>query len=670
MSVLGAAALWLAVAFAVLGILMWARSRARGETPRGRAARLARLSAQAMAFCVLTAVGVLWILLLEEDYGVAYVAEETSRSLPILYRFTALWSGNAGSLLFWLAVLSVYVGLLAREGPDEEAEVLRFHALPFLLGTGLFYLGLVTLVASPFAPAPPHLYDGVGMNALLQNGWMVAHPPLLYTGFVGMAVPFSLAMAAVLTGKTDSTWVRLGQKTATFSWLVLGVGILLGAHWAYIELGWGGYWAWDPVENASLLPWLTATALLHGFLVQERRPVMRLWNVALAAGTYWLTMLGTFLTRSGIVDSVHAFTGTNMGIYFGPFVALGTVATGWFVYERRDVLLAGRLGSDEVRRPKETALLLNNLLFVFTVAGVLFGTFFPLLSGLVSPGHALAFQTQAYNRMVTPLAVGGFILLGATARMDWGWDGAKGLVGRLAFPALVALAVGVAVQVWGGGSLTASSVCASTAFALLALGGRWLEDARRRGQATGRSLAAAAWEVLTHGRRRYGAHLVHVAVLLAAVGIAASSVYGREAVLTLSPGQGAQIGQVQLRYQGLGVRFVGDRQVLAANLVVREAPGQGTAVLHPSQILYPNMSQPVAGVAIQSTWTGDLYAVLQAVEPQGPGGPLATLDVFVNPWVNLLWLGGILFLLGGLTVYWPARASQRAAQAQRPGVAA
>jgi cytochrome c-type biogenesis protein CcmF len=683
MPTLGAGALWAAMAFALAGIVLWALDRRR-HSPR--LAALARLAAAAMAFCVFTAILALWFLLLEGDFHVIYVAEETSRSLPILYRFTALWSGNAGSLLFWLGVLSGYITWCALRRVGQADGELTLNALPFLLGIGVFYLALVTVVASPFATTGLDLYDGNGMNALLQNGWMAIHPPMLYTGFVGMALPFALAMSSLVVRRSDASWIRLSRATTTFSWLALGTGILLGAHWAYIELGWGGYWAWDPVENASFLPWIAATAFLHSLLVQERRGILRLWNMVIVCLTFWLTMLGTFLTRSGIVDSVHAFTGTSMGVYFGPLLGVGVVATAIFVYMRRDVLLARDVPADasrlheataparevgaEERYPKETAFVLNNLLLLAAIAGILFGTLFPLFSAPLV-GHALALGTQAYNRIVTPFAVAALLLMGVATNLSWG-PGALRVAPRRLMPAIVLGVVALVVlRLAGIASMTALSVYAAGVFAAAAVLSDWSRAARARARVRGHGLGQAAAELMARNRRRYGGYMVHLAVVLVAVGIAASSVYGQEAVVTLQPGETATVGAYSLTYRGVSLSFQGNRQVFTADLAVRK-DGRPAGSIGPSQILFPNMSSPLAGVAIRSGPGGDLYTVLQAMQVKnvGKSGPVATFDVFVNPLIDFIWLGGILFLLGGLIVLWPARARRTAAAHERSGVAA
>lgn len=706
---LGAAALWAAVVFAVAGIVFWVLTRRTDGPERAKYAHLTRFSAAAMAFCVFTAVLVLWSLLLGGDFHDIYVAQETSRSLPILYRFTALWSGDAGSLLFWLAVLSGYTAwaALRREKAGGENE-LTLNALPFLLGIAAFYLGMVTLTASPFVTTAQTLYDGEGMNALLQNGWMAIHPPMLYTGFVGMALPFALGMSSLVVGKTDGTWLRLSRQTLTFSWLALGVGILLGAHWAYIELGWGGYWAWDPVESASFLPWLAATAFLHSILVQERRGILRLWNVILVSLTFWLTMLGTFITRSGIVDSVHAFAGTGMGVYFGPFLGLGVIATGLFIYSRRASLVAdavpplpepspeaslgapmagaGRValgatsasggghrsqavdsdGSDELlRRPKESAMLLQNLLILAAITGILIGMLFPLMTAPVI-GHALAFGTQAYNRIITPFVVVGLVLLGVSVNMDWGIAGMARTL-RKVMPALIAGVVVFAITLIGGsGSMTATFMYAACTFAGVATVTEAFSVVRARARNQHESLGTAFRNVVSRNRRRYGGYVAHVALAVIVLGITGSSVYGQEAVITLAPGQSAQVGTYNLHYEGMKVEFVANRQIFATQVALASG-GRSVGMLAPSQVLFPTMTQPIAGVAIRSTLGGDVYTVLQAIDTHGE---VATFDVFINPLVNFIWLGGILFLLGGLILFWPAKAKARAQAEARRGVAA
>jgi cytochrome c-type biogenesis protein CcmF len=660
--VLGTASVWAAFLACLAGIAAYLLYRRTADV---RQARLVRLCGLVVGFMAVTAVLTLWVLLLEGDFHVLYVAQESSRETPILYRFTALWSGDSGSLLLWGTVLSGFMAWAALHRRPAADAALTLHALPILLAIGAFFFGLLALVVPPFATTPLNVYDGAGPNALLQNGTVAIHPPLLYMGYVGMALPFALGMASLALRRQDAAWIRLSRGAATFSWLVLGTGILLGAHWAYTELGWGGYWAWDPVENASLMPWLTTTALLHAFVVQERRGILRLWTVVLLAASFWLTILGTFLTRSGILDSVHAFAGTGLGIYFGPFLGVGVIATAVYLHRNRDQLLA-RAGEEE-RRPKESAFLLNNLVIVATTGAILLGTLLPLITSPLT-GHAQALGTNGYNRMVTPFAVIGLVLLGVATSMTWGAETARRVARRLAVPVVAAAAFGVFLLAYGVRDATAWSIDTAGVFACLCI----LADLRRRVQArrrsTGEPALVALREMAAAERRVWGGYLVHIAAVVILIGIAGSSVYGREVVATLRPGQAVRVAGYTLRYGGVSLSYPGNLEDLSARVTV--TGGGGRQTIAPSEVIFPGEPGPVAGVSILSSLGGDLYTVLEAVAPQPHGPTLVTLEVFVNPLVDFIWFGGGLFLLGGLWVWWPRRVRASAAQARKEGVAA
>lgn len=662
MPVLGAGAIWAAWIAAVLGIaayLVYRRSREEVY------ARWVRALALVMGFMAGTAVLTLWVLLLEGDFHVLYVAQETSRETPILFRLTGLWSGNAGSLLLWASVLSGYVVWAAlHRRPSDEGE-LTLHALPIMLVVAAFFFGILAFVTPPFATTPLGLYDGMGPNSLLQNTTMAIHPPLLYAGFVGLTLPFALGMASLTIHRQDATWIRLSRSTTTFSWLLLGVGILLGAHWAYTELGWGGYWAWDPVENASLLPWLTTTALLHGLLVRERRGILRAWTMIMLSISFWLTIFGTYLTRSGLLDSVHTFAGTGMGAYFGPFLGLGVLATAAQLVAHRGELRA-RPGEEE-RRPKESAVLVNNLIILAAAMGILVGTILPILSAPIL-GHPMALGSSGFNRMVTPLAAMAFLVLGVATTMGWGGESVRQLSLRLIFPAAVALAVAAVLYGAGVHNLTVWGIATTGVFALSAIAADVARIVSARRRSTGERLSVSLGHLVTAQRRMMGAYIVHVSVVIIVTGIAASSVYGHEVVATLAPGQTVTVAGYRMRYEGMHLAFPGDQQVLTATLAVSKGGTQRR--ISPSEVLFPGGSGPIAGVSILSSLGSDLYTVLEAIIPQGNGAPLVTFEVFVNPLVDLIWLGGLLFLFGGIWLWWPTKARQSAAHRKEEGVAA
>ncbi|MBP7146775.1 MAG: heme lyase CcmF/NrfE family subunit [Acidobacteria bacterium] len=634
-----------------------------------RSANLTSSSARGLVACAaLTTLSVTALLhgLLTNAFHVRYVAEYSSRQQPLIYKLSALWGGQDGSLLLWAFLLALFgsiVVALARRNPPE----LMPWVYASLGGVLLFFLCVATFVANPFrvfAPAeiPP---NGIGLNPLLQNPWMMIHPPTLYLGYVGVTVPFAFAVAALVTGRLTGDWIAHVRRWTLFTWTFLSIGIWLGAYWAYLELGWGGFWAWDPVENASFLPWLTLTAFLHAMVVQETRGTFRTWSVSLVLASFVLSVFGTFVTRSGIIASVHAFAKSSIGTWFLVFlvsVTLGCLA-----------LLFWRLGRLRSTAPmsaiwtREGMILLGNVVLVGVTAMVFILTMWPTFTGM-SGGEQQTLEPMVYTRATRPLFLVLLLVMATGPLVGWRGSSARETFRRFALPAAFALALVVGLFLSGAREPWSLAFFAASMLVAAALVQALVQDVRRRRATRGEGLATAtARELATH-RRRYGAHLVHLSVVVMATGIAASMAYKTEHTFESIPaGQVVEVDGYRLTYRGFDVvnrpEFDG---VIARFDVVR--PGSGRAEpVSPERRAYHGTNQPSTEVSILPTLLPrsvgeigrlgeDLYVIPLHVDT---ASGTATINVLVHPFVNWLWAGGILLILGAHLAAWPSRAELR-----------
>lgn len=652
---IGRGSLIAALIACLLGVVAYGRAAARSDRsdPDGPGARAKWLVWAAFGL-VSAAVGMLWIALLAGKFELVYVAGNVSRSLPPVYRITALWAGQAGSLLFWLWLTLGYAAWIARRAGRMPLGVAA-PALAVLCGIGLFFTWLVAFVANPFVlQAPPP--DGRGLNPLLQSYWMALHPVFLYLGYVGLAVPFSFAVGALWQRRLGPAWMRVTRRFTIVAWLFLSVGILLGARWAYEELGWGGYWAWDPVENASFMPWLVATAFLHSVIIEEKRGMLRRWNVGLIGLTYALTIFGTFLTRSGILASVHAFAVSDIGPWIIGYLG-AVLALFLYLFLDRSPLLA------DLRRPesllsKESSFLLNNLLFVGAAFAVFWGTVFPLAAGWFDRPVTVA--APYFNRVTAPLFLALLALMGVGPLIAWRRATPANLRRNLSWP----LAVGTLAAVWitwlgvrePGVVGTAGAFVFVVTSVLLELARATLVRIQMKGEGSARAM----WRVVNRNPRRYGGYLVHVGIACMAVGIAASSGYQREVTAGLRPGEHVTVGPYQLTFEGLRRTFDGSVPAIAADLAVSRG-GAELGVLAPKKRFYPEFVTemgPTTEVAIRTSGLSDLYVILAGWDESGS---VVGIKAYFNPLIGFLWLGG-LFLIGGVAFsLWPraARADAR-----------
>ena len=654
--ILGASAVMVAFGISVAGMIMavaGVRLR-RPEIVRGAyAATYVNFGLLALA-----ALAMVWALV-THDFSVSYVAQVGSRTTPLFYTIISLWGALEGSILFWGLVLAgfsaaaVWRGTRASNAANADIERLMPYATAILLGIGAFFYLLLVMPANPFRPVFPVPADGPGPNPLLQNHILMGvHPPLLYLGYVGMSVPFAFAMGALIAGVKGGAWIQLTRRWTTAAWMFLTAAIIAGMWWSYEVLGWGGYWAWDPVENASFLPWLTATAFLHSAMVEERRGMLRVWNLSLITATFTLTILGTFLTRSGIISSVHAFAEGEIGYWFLAFIALVLVFSLALVAGRSDQLRTeGRLDAVASR---ETAFLLNNLLFSVFTFTVLLGTLFPLVAEAVR-GVKVSVGEPFFNSMTLPICMALLFLMGVGPALPWR-VAPRGVVRReLAAPAILAVVVASAVAIFAGWNGYAILTFAFGTFALAVNLRQFAIGAGARMRAHGEAAPVALARLIGGNRRRYGGYLAHVGAIIVAVAVGASSAFKSETEATLRKGETMSLRGHTVRLDELWARQELQRFVLGADLTVLR-DGEAKGQMDPRLNFYQTSEQPISTPAVRSRASGDLYLNLMAIERDGS---TATIRMIVEPLVPWIWAGGLIIVLGALITVIPSRRRER-----------
>jgi cytochrome c-type biogenesis protein CcmF len=643
---LGPLGLGLGLAAATTAAVLWALAARAGKG--SFAERGARAGTKVALFGAAVAVIALEVALVQHDFSIRYVAENGGRAVPLYYTIISLWGALEGSLLLWLLVLTGLTALaMVRVHP--RAGDLHPWAMSVLSVLSAFFFGLALFAGNAFDRISPVPADGPGPNPLLQDHpLMGVHPPLLYLGYVGMAVPFAYAIAALITGRTGPGWVSIVRAWTLTAWASLTAGIIMGGWWSYEVLGWGGYWSWDPVENASVLPWFTATALLHSIMVQRRRATLRLWNLTLAIATFVLVLLGTFLTRSGVVESVHAFTQSAIGpVLLGFLLAVLLGAGALFVWR------SDRLGDEDpvlATVSRETSVLANNLLLAGLAFTILLGTTFPLLDEAVS-GNRSSVGAPYFDRMVVPLALVVVLIMGIGPLLPWRSALGRG-VGRLLLPA--ALAGLATVGVLGLAGLRGVTALLTFGLAVFAVGATLtrvgLDVGRTRtlqGAGSGRALA----RTLVQQRRGYGGLLVHLGFVLAAVAVAASSTYGYASTRQLTAGDTVRAGDWTATLQRVHDVRDARRDSVVADLLLRH-DGRVVGVYQPMLSNYPGQTEAVGTPSVHTTAVGDAYLTLTEVD-QNAG--TATVRLAVNPMVVWLWLSAGVMVAGAVIAGWPRR---------------
>lgn len=587
--------------------------------------------------------------LVTHDFSVGYVAQVGSRATPLFYTIISLWGALEGSILFWAWVLALLSALVVFWNRDREGALIPYTTM-VMLATSVFFLILLVGPANPFTPVSPVPPDGPGPNPLLQNHILMGvHPPLLYLGYVGLTVPFAFAVGAMAAGEVASDdWIRLSRRWTLGAWAFLTAAIIAGMWWSYEVLGWGGYWAWDPVENASFMPWLTATAFLHSVMVQERRGMLKLWNLNLIVTTFALTILGTFLTRSGVLSSVHAFGEGPIGMYFLVAIAITLVVSLALVAGNSEQLSSdGRLDSVASR---ETVFLLNNLMLTAFTFTVLVGTLFPIVAE-AARGVKVSVGEPFFNKMTLPLCAALLFLMGVGPALPWR-RASKEVVRRQLLPPTIGAFVGALVAI-GAGAREVYAVLsfAFASFALVANVREYVTGVRARMRVRNEDAATALARLVGANRRRYGGYVAHLGVIAVALAIAASSTFRSEHEATLKKGESMRAGAFELRLLEVYGREEPQRSRIAASVAILR-DGREIGRLDPAMNFYPTSQQPIPTPAVRSRPWGDIYLNLMAFKPDGSD---ATIKVILEPLVPWIWFGGGIICLGAIISMFPAR---------------
>ncbi|MBS1847997.1 MAG: heme lyase CcmF/NrfE family subunit, partial [Actinobacteria bacterium] len=572
--------------------------------------------------------------LITRDFTVKYVAENGSSHTPALFNFAALWGALEGSILLWGLILTIYLCAVLWRFRKRLGDKLLAWATLVMFAVALFFFGLMATAASPFRSfSPPAGFDGPGPNPLLQNNLLMAyHPPFLYLGFVGFTVPFAFAIGALITGRLGEGWLVETRRWTLFAFAFLTIGIVAGAWWSYEVLGWGGYWAWDPVENASFLPWLTGTAYLHSVMVQERRGMLRVWNLSLLCATFSLTILGTFLTRSGVLNSVHAFSNSGIGpallTFFGVIVA---VCIGLIFWRGDRLRSPGRIDSPISR---EGAFLVNNLLFATFALVVLLGTVFPLIIEALNQSE-ITVGAPYFNRMTGPIVIALLFLMGVAPALPWRKTSAETLRQRLLVPAWVGAGTVVIAVAVGARGIVPLVVFGLGGFVAGASGRQLVLATRRQGI---RGLVG----------RTNGGMIVHIGVVVIALGVVASTAYTHQADFTLEQGNTAHI-------EGHSVTYLGSSTRTEGNVIIQEARIRidGSKVYAPKLKKFSNANQVVGTPSVRSTPVSDVYLSVLTLPEQANG--TITMRVYVEPMVSWIWFGGGLIFIGSFFAAFPGR---------------
>jgi cytochrome c-type biogenesis protein CcmF len=586
--------------------------------------------------------------LVATDFSIKYVAFNTTRATPIYYRVTGLWGALEGSLLLWEWILIIFSGVTAWIYRGQHKETLPWVIMIFSL-VSAFFLVVLGFLSNPFetiSPVPP---DGRGLNPLLEDANMMTHPPLLYTGFVGLTVPYAFAMAALITGKLDEAWIVSTRRWTIIAWFFLTAGNLVGAWWSYHVLGWGGYWAWDPVENAAFMPWLPATAFLHSIQVQERRRMLKVWNLSLIIIAFSLTIFGTFLTRSGIISSIHAFSSGPVGGFFLGFLAVILLASFGLLAYRADLLKEQPELDSMVSR--ESAFLLNNIVLVSALFTIFLGTIFPLISEAVA-GVQVSVGAPYFNSVTVPLFLCLVFLMAVGPMIAWrraSWDNLRR---NFLWPAAAALLLGLALFVWKVKEFLPLLGFTLLAFVVLTIVYDTALALRARKRIAGEGIFRGLVTLARRNQRRYGGLIVHLGVVLIILGIAGSMTYSIEKEATLGLKQELPIGNYRIQFEGLtGSRQPTHFRVEGAFRVFHNGSDDG--VLTPALKFFPTQQSPIGRAVHQSSLSEDIYLILSGFSEIDRNQ--ATLKALVRPLVVWMWIGGFVIAFGTLICIWPIK---------------
>ena len=638
MSTLGFVVLFLALEISLFSA---AASFLGGKLGYPKLISSARIAVFAVCGLLSLSVALLLYALFSHDFHLSYVADHSSRDMSPLYLLTSFYAGNEGSLLFWAWLLSIFAVVANVQNRARNSELIPF-ASSVIMAIEAFFLVLLVFVANPFAELSVLPADGHGLNPLLENVGMVLHPPVLLAGYVGFAIPFAFAIAALITRRVGGEWLTTVRRWVLISWLLLGVGNLIGAWWAYTELGWGGYWGWDPVENAGLMPWLMATAVLHASVLQRKRGMFKAWNMVLIILTFNLTIFGTFLTRSDFLSSVHTFGLSDMDPYFLTLLGVALIGPLILLLYRRDELKGEVVEGALISR--ENAFLVGNLILVFATLVVLLGTL-------------LAWKQSMFNYWAGSTLFALIVLMGLCALIGWRRETLKNLGPRLLPAMLLALVAGLVLSVVVVREWYAVVLFSFCLFVLGTILVEWYRGVRARGKARLENPLRAFCGLIWANKPRYGGLIVHLGIVLICVGVIGSSFYQAEAEAVLRPGESMSIKDYSLTYEGMSTSNTPSRLIVSTTLLVYDGSkliGELTA----EKQYHRSYEQWVTEVAIRYGLWDDLYVILAGWDQDGT----AAFKVFVNRLVTWIWIGGGVLLLGSLIALWPDRRKQRPAE--------
>jgi len=602
-------------------------------------------------FCIIATL-VLLNELIQSNFDVDYVAHYTSLETPLLYKVTALWAGQAGSLLFWLFILSIYCLIVLFQNRNKYTQLMPWVIL-VLVSIQFFFLIITNFVANPFSPTDVNfiVVNGNGLNPLLQNLTMSIHPPTLYLGYVGFSVPFAFAIAALITGDTSPLWIRSIRRWTLIVWMFQSAGVILGGWWAYQELGWGGYWAWDPVENASFMPWLTGTAFLHSIIIQEKKDMLRMWNIVLIVLTFSLCIFGTFLTRSGVMSSVHSFTASNLGplflgyVFFNLFISFGLI-----IYRKSDFKSKRRIKSFTSR---ESGFLFNNVIFVIICFAVFWGTIFPVISEAVT-GTKITVGAPFFNQVTIPIGLFLLFMTGVGPILVWRRTSKQAFIRNFSLPiafGLVSLLGGIIIGMSGYVIISFALIGFVTAVILE----EFIRGIRSRRKVQNETVITALISMVRKNRSRYGGYIVHLGIVFMFVGFTGRA-FNQELEFPIKKGQFQKFGSYQFEFISLQELERPNHFAWVAGLNVWNDQNEIITRLSPEKRIYfhrdpnPDRRQPHSELSIFSTVFKDIYSIFSGIDIEQE---IAYIKIMINPLVWWVWLGGWVLVAGTLIALWP-----------------
>ena len=653
---------WVVTAYSIIASLLGIRLKHDNLIASGRNAALGTF------VCITAAIACLGYLFAVSDFSIKYIAAHSNRDLPIYFKVSSIWGGQEGSLLFWGWLLTAYSALVIVQNWRKHSAMMPY-VVAVLMGTSFFFTSMHLFIVNPFnqtvflqsdaSPLPFVPSDGTGLNPLLQDAYMVIHPPMLYLGFVGFAVPFAFAIAAMITKQLGDTWIRTTRRWTMVAWMFLSIGIMLGGKWAYHELGWGGFWAWDPVENASMMPWLIGTAFLHSVMVQEKKGMLKVWNMVLIILTFIMSIFGTLLTRSGMVQSVHAFAQSPVGGYFRAFIIVALSGALYLLFDRLPYLKSENQMESIVSR--ESSFMFNNLILLAACFAVFWGTMFPIISEAAT-GSKITVGPPFFNKVNVPIAIFLMFLTGVGPLLAWRRASTNSLKRNFLSPAVIALASGVALYFRGVRHFYAWLSIVMSIFVTLTIIREFYKGAAARSSGTGETFLEAIVNLTLRNTRRYGGYVVHFGFVLLFIGWVGQA-FTTDAEGEMGVGDTLPIREYTLRVDKLGIEDTPNYASDKATISLFEY-GKKVANLYPEKRLYKagQEKQPTTEVSIYSTAKNDVYVVFQGGTRDGKK---AIIQVFYNPLTMWVWIGGIVLVAGTLIALLP---NKKAILRRRPEI--